>query len=398
MRSGAKEIIVTAALFLTGCGTVAQTTDSTVLVSSATESGHEPTSMKTPGKHFYTILLPGREGLQPTVLYNGDDRFFVGLAYNDLSSDWKADSTGCRQTAHLRYSVNQKAFSIGYEGIVNRLSGTWNLYATATYDWVKWTNFYGLGNETRQRTTDADYYRLRSRDAYFGLGFQHRFGRQNSLTLTPFYQRVQLLRNEDRFLSLAYPEEKTTSLYTAKNFIGLGAGLLLQRLNDLLLPTKGITFSSGINHTRNTAGSRSFTTYNADVKWYLPFLRRFVFVTENGGATVTGQPEFYQVNSIGGTALRGYRSDRFWGQTVFHNNNEVQYLFDAPAKFFKGKLGLTAFVDQGRVWLTGEESNVWHRGYGGGVLLAVYNKLYLAAQLGISNERKGFHFTLRRSL
>ena len=61
-------------------------------------------------------------------------------------------------------------------------------------------------------------------------------------------------------------------------------------------------------------------------------------------------------------------------------------------------MGVMAFGDAGRVWLDGEESNKWHSGYGGGLVLVPHNKIYLSAQYGISSERKGFHFTFRRAL
>jgi hypothetical protein len=32
------------------------------------------------------------------------------------------------------------------------------------------------------------------------------------------------------------------------------------------------------------------------------------------------------------------------------------------------RLGLFTFVDTGRVWLEGEDSNTWHTSYGGGLL------------------------------
>ena len=90
--------------------------------------------------------------------------------------------------------------------------------------------------------------------------------------------------------------------------------------------------------------------------------------------------------------------DVFGGETMFHNNNELQYIFNVENKFLKGKLGLLAFVDQGRVWKKGEQSDLWHYGYGGGIMVVPYHKLYFSVQYGISHERSGVHFEFRRSL
>lgn len=398
MRNRAKEKVgaMLLTLLLFGQLSFAQTSDSPVVLSTdpVTKSSFLPGT----GSPFYGLLHPGRKGLQPTLFYGSDDRLFAGFAYNDFSHDWEPGTRGRRQNAFARYSINQNAFSIGYKAIINQLFGQWNLIADVGYDWTKWTNFYGLGNETRQETDDANFYRVRSRDALLALGFQHALGRQSSLRLTPFYHRVQLLRNDDRYLARFVSEAKNDAMYDAKNFGGLGIELLLQQVNDLLLPTKGIALSSGITHTKNFSASRSVTHYSGNVKVYLPLLTHFVVAVENGAATLTGNPEFYQLNAIGGSSLRGYRRERFWGETSFHNNNELQYIFNAPGKLVRGKMGVLAFFDQGRVWKKGELSNTWHYGYGGGVLLVPHNKVYVSAQYGISNERQGFHFTLRRIL
>ena len=56
-----------------------------------------------------------------------------------------------------------------------------------------------------------------------------------------------------------------------------------------------------------------------------------------------------------------------------------------------GKIGLVAFYDAGRVWQPGEISDTWHTDYGGGLLLAPFNKLLANIAYGISKEKKMVH-------
>jgi hypothetical protein len=375
---------------------IAQTKDSTVIIAS-TDQEQIASPVILSGKTFYDVLNPDRHGIRPIILYSSDDRFFVGVNYNNISNNYIPDSAGSKHQVYTHYSITQKAFNIGYQGIVHRFTGQWNLFVDAGYDWIKWINFSGVGNESEVPESDRDYYRIRSSVLSVNTAFQHRIGKQSSILITPFFQRIKLLKDEDRFLSKESFNDPLEN-YEPNYFGGIRGDLLLQRLDDQLLPTKGVIFSTGVAHVRNTNGAKAFTNYNAYSRFYLPFLRHFVLSVENGGAAVIGEPEFYQLNSIGGNSLRGFRRDRFWGETVFHNNNELQYLFDAPAELFNGKLGLLAFVDQGRVWKKGEQSGKWHRGYGGGLIVVPYRKVFLSMQYGISNERTGFHFTLRRPL
>ena len=380
---------------------LAQTTDPTrsdsTLIISTTAEPLGGTPLTPSGIPFYDLINPSKEGFRPTALYSSNDRIFVGLRYNHFSDAWSPDSSGTKNRGYVHYSLGQKAMSIGYQGIFNHVVGKWNLFVDASYDWVRWTNFYGLGNNTLQITDDNNFYRVRSSEALLSTSLQRRLGKQSRISVTSYLQRLQLLQDPNRILSYT-GEGFLKSTYDPNNFLGFRTDLLLQRLNDLLLPTKGVTFSAGMTHIRNLDEAKLVTNYLAYFRFYVPLGRRFVFSVENGAATLVGEPEFYQYNSIGGNSLRGYRRDRFWGETVYHNNNELQYLFNAPAGLFRGKLGLLVFGDQGRVWKKGEQSNDWHYGYGGGIIIAPYQKAYFSVQYGISKERKGFHFEFRRSL
>src|SRR5829696_4907886 len=139
-------------LALSGYWCSAQHTDSVridsmlVLSAEATRVGGSPVNVSP--KHFYDMLNPFKEGIRPIILYNTADRFFVGVTYNHFSKQWKPDSAGVRSSIYVHYSIDQKAFSVGYQGIVHHFAGKWDLLFNAGYDWEKWINFYGAGNET----------------------------------------------------------------------------------------------------------------------------------------------------------------------------------------------------------------------------------------------------------
>ena len=117
------------------------------------------------------------------------------------------------------------------------------------------------------------------------------------------------------------------------------------------------------------------------------------------GTHVTGEPEFYQYASIGGSQnMRGFVRDRFWGQTGFYNTNELRWITNFRTYIMNGKIGLIGFVDDGRVWMPNENSDVWHVGYGGGVLLAPFNKFALSVSYGISDEDQLIHLRINKLL
>jgi hypothetical protein len=61
-------------------------------------------------------------------------------------------------------------------------------------------------------------------------------------------------------------------------------------------------------------------------------------------------------------------------------------LADLNGYIFRGKIGLSAFTDDGRVWMPEEQSSTWHVGYGGGLWYIPYNRLSFTATYARSQE------------
>jgi hypothetical protein len=346
----------------------------------------------------FDVFKYDRKGFSPSVFYSREDRLYAGLSYKVTNHRWRKEPFANKHEVFTRYSFNQSAFNVGYEGQVNQFIGKWNLLLNGTYDWVRWTNFFGLGNETKQVTDDRDFYRIRSQDGLGYIGLQRTIGKQSSITFTPFYETIKLLTDTGRFLMKSFITGNGSENFVRKHFAGVGVELDLKKWNDLVLPTKGINLSTSVRRVYNIRDEKSFTNYSGNLQFFLPIAKWLVLSVNNGAATVQGEPEFYQLNSIGGNRLRGFRRERFWGQTVFHNNNELQFIFDAKNTLVNGKAGFMLFADQGRVWLKGEDSDKWHRGYGAGIILVPMNKTFISVQYGISEDDKVIHLNFRRQL
>ena len=350
-------------------------------------------------RYQYDAFVYDKKGISPTVFYSREDRIYAGISYKATDYKWRRSPFASKHELFVRYSFNQNAFNLGYEAVVHQFMGKWSLLVNGTYDWVRWTNFFGLGNETEQLTNDRDFYRIRSQDGLGYLGFRRGIGKQSSITITPFYETIKLLKDTGRFLiKQFYGGNGSHQDFIRKHFTGAGIELDLRRWNDLLVPSRGISFFTTARQVYNIRDEKHFTSIYGSLQIFLPLARWLTLSVNNGAATVQGEPEFYQLNAIGGNLLRGYRRERFWGHTTFHNNNELQWLFNVRGRLFNGRMGFTAFADQGRVWLKGETSDQWHYGYGGGLVLVPFNRLFISVQYGISKDDKVIHLNFRRAL
>ena len=226
------------------------------------------------------------------------------------------------------------------------------------------------------------------------------FNKVHFVEFSPFYQHVDIRLKDSQFVtSYLHQQYLSAKDVERKHFMGGTASYNYTKRNDPLSPTKGFVFSAAASYTKNVKSTdqtdRDFYRYSSSAAFYLPLSQVITLAARVGGATLQGDPEFYQLNRLGGNEnLRGFRRQRFYGKHSFYNNNEVRVLWPTQNRHFDGKLGFVAFVDQGRVWQPGEHSNTWHVGYGGGPVIQIFNQLLLNVSYGFSKEDRVLHLRL----
>lgn len=330
-------------------------------------------------RYKYDAFQYDKKGIKFSAFYNRADKIYVGVGYGWQKNKWRRQPFAHEHTIVTRYSIPQGAFNFLYKGRVNQFIGKWDLDLKAHYDFIFWANFFGIGNETEQITDNRDYYRTRSRDGYASASLLHEIGKSSLIELKGFYQLVKIMNDPERFVAKTYSATDKT-LYDKKDFGGGAVNFIIQNVNDRIVPTKGIDFLANVSYTQNLSDKdRTVTRYEGMFNFYLPVLKNLVLVIRSGGATLSGKPEFYQLNTLGGSDnLRGFRRDRFAGKSMLYNANELQWLFNFRSRLFNGKAGLFGLYDEGRVWHPGEESDTWHTAYGGGIMFAPFNKFMIA--------------------
>ena len=338
-------------------------------------------------------------GIGPVLYYSHEDKLHVGLAYKRLRHAWRKDPFASKQRLQVNYSLNQKAFSFIYEGNFHEIMGKWNLLVNGNYDLMRWTNFFGLGNETLEVIKTKNYYQVESRDVFASVELNHPIGKRGSISFGPVYHMVRVLENKDRFIA-QMNSHLPTEMFNESHFGGVRGTISFSHLNDEVLPTKGINFTTAAQYLKNIEETgKHVVHYNAEMHAYIPVFKNLILVLRPAAATVTGQPEFYQHVSIGGSqSLRGYKRDRFWGKTSFYSANELRYLFNVRSFLFNGKAGLVGFYDAGRVWNKNESSDLWHTGSGGGLLISPFNKFMLSVLYGLSTDGGRIHLAFSGKL
>lgn len=342
-----------------------------------------------------------RKGFMPIFFYNNPDRFFVGVNYQIKKYKWRKEPYAWTQKMGARYSISQNAFSAFWEAMVPNVIGKWNGTLHADYDAIRWTNFYGKGNETKYLSNDVNYYRLRSEEVYANAALNRIFGR-NNVQISGFYQRVKNRNDTDRFLAKVFTNSK--EIYLPNTYAGLQLTYSFVALKDSVVPEKGFTFLANAVYANNFTQKEFYQRYNAQTQIYVPLITHVSLAIRLGGETIvndavlsSAQP--YEHAIIGGQRnLRGYRRERFWGKTAFYNSNELRFITPFRSYLMTGKIGVFAFFDQGRVWMPGEKSDKMHVSWGPGIMIAPFNRYNVAVTYGITEEIRLVQIRLNRLL
>ena len=325
--------------------------------------------------------------------------FSLSLGWGETRHDWKKEPAGKEHSIKLKYSINRAAVYIDYRTTFYQLLGRWNAFIGAGAGVPKVVNFFGVGNETSFETYDRSFFRLRSHEYYGKLGINRIMG-NSQVEFSGFYQSIKIKLDTNRIISKFAHTGNGFSDLSRKNFVGADLSYKYQNVDHPVVPAKGFRFMSAATYTYNlTTPDHSFTRLTSDASVYIPLIKFISLGIRAGGAANIGDAEFYQLNILGSHEnLRGFRKYRFYGKQAFYNNNELRFMFNARNKVFNGRYGLVTFIDNGRVWYPGENSNKWHTAYGAGAFVSLFNKVVLSGSYGISKEDKvismyiGFYF------
>ncbi|HET6994589.1 MAG TPA: BamA/TamA family outer membrane protein [Chitinophagaceae bacterium] len=353
----------------------------------------------SPDTTIHTFNYYGHEinkrGLMPSISFTDEDQVYVGIGYKILRYKWKRPPFAAKHFIDLHYSLSQKSLSLGYTGEFPNLINKWNLSLSGNFDAIRWTNFFGLGNETAIPVYRRNFYQLRTREWFASAGINRQFGR-STVSIGGFFQSVKIIDDKERYVAAIFrSEDKNT--FDDNKYAGIQATYSFLNVNDSIVPTRGISFLTNASLFRNISKGELFQKYMAKLQFYIPFGNKFSLAVKAGASTIRCNDEvlnsarFYEHSVIGGAInLRGYRWQRFWGQSAFFNNNELRYITNIKTHWLNAKTGLILFFDAGRVWMPGENSTTLHTSYGPAFLFAPFNALSLTFSYGMAKESKIF--------
>jgi hypothetical protein len=315
----------------------------------------------------------------------------VSINFRYATQPWRKAEYENDHLLSINYGFLRGALNAGYIGRLRQFVGKWDAILKARLDIPSVENFYGVGNNTVNDTkTGRTYYSTKSTRLYGSIGVGRMIALHHVVEFSAFYQQVQINHN-----NVLTDFHEDPSVFGAKQFAGLEAGYWYEHVDNHIFPTRGLRFRLGGGYVQNLQETdRSFLKATSALSFYVPLGSAFSIAVRGGGGIISGDADYYHLNTLGGNEnLRGYGRERFFGKDCFYNNNELRWVVPTSNYVFKGKIGLLAFYDNGRVWQPGEISNLWHHGYGGGLIIIPFERAALTGTYGTSSE--GGHILLQ---
>ncbi len=336
-----------------------------------------------------------------SVGFNLDDGVYLGGWMKIIQHGFRKTPYKNSHTFTVNHALASKAFNFRYNaefiGAVGRKS---DLLFEADFKAPNISNFFGYGTKTiydKSKPGKFRYYWTRYSLGDFSLLLRRNFSEKVIATIGPLFEYFSMdstdKNNRTRNIVKTPPADLNLSTAFANQYyFGGRFSIIADTRDNRILPSKGIYWQTTLRYLSGlNDASYDVTQLNSDLSFYIPLIKNYVVLVDRIGAGHNfGDFEFYQAQYLGNEDnLRGYRKNRFAGQSKLYNNLELRIrLSNFKTYLFPGSLGILAFYDTGRIWADNDDSNKWLSGYGGGFWISPLKRLVFSITYAVSKEDK----------
>ncbi|MFH6934683.1 metallophosphoesterase [Flavobacterium sp. FlaQc-30] len=318
----------------------------------------------------------------PNIGYNPDDGVKLGFNVNYTVNNFKQNPYTQKHVLNGFYYFATGGLEFNYAAHFPGLLGKWVIDVESQYTTPNFAmNYFGYGNESQNNDEEfgMDYNRVRIRKFNVSGAIRH-VGRYGSeFSVQPIFQKMTVEETENRYIDI--PNIVNPMVFDSQTFGGLKVKYQFKNSDFAAKPTLGMAFMIAATWTTNLSDTKqNFPTMESILGFThkIDHNGKLVLATYlKGKAILNNNYEFYQGAALGGdTDLRGYRNDRFLGNSYFSQSSDLRLSLGkiertvAPLTY-----GILGGFDYGRIWLDGENSRKWHQDYGGGLWLNAINVL-----------------------
>lgn len=323
--------------------------------------------------------------------------------------------------------INSIKSFVSYTGKFRQPVADFDARVNFNYSGLQLLRFNGFGNET-EVPHPPSYYKVEQKTLEIAPALEFRAVERNEETsgngpgslrskvtvdFGPIlkYSNTPLESNKGRFVA-----STVESPYGTGSFAQVGARgeFTYDTRNNPGYPDRGVRIRAGAAVYPGVWDVEStFASIDGEVSTYLtarvpadPTL-----ALRGGARRLWGSFPFFESAFLGGPGavgsgtsignLRGFRKNRFAGETALFGNSELRLVLARIKLLFRGELGVFGIADAGRVFYDGDPpgADQWHASFGGGFWLSLLKRRHTLSLAVVNGDdltgvylRAGFMF------
>ncbi|HET7292298.1 MAG TPA: hypothetical protein VFM88_07730 [Vicinamibacteria bacterium] len=309
-----------------------------------------------------------------------DIDFLFGAGFTRTSWGFRKYPWETMHSATLSYSTGEKKFKGQYAGQYRLTNERLLLRTDLLGSGIEHVNFFGFGNETPDAEKDVS----RTQQDTFSFFPSLRFGSSHTFEgfLGPELKWVSAPTDTDTILNQQQPYGagdfgevlvRGGFEFDSRGRQGPLTGLVATQAASQAKPrrTSGVRLKAEGSYVPEAWDVTSaFGNVEGSLAGYLGN-NRAILALRVGGEKVWGEYPWFESAQLGGSSdLRGFDSKRFAGDASIYVNTELRFwLGTRRTPILPLRWGVFGFYDTGRVYFEDEESDDWHYGWGGGLLM-----------------------------
>ncbi len=228
--------------------------------------------------------------------YNIEDGLMVGVSMLRRTHSFRKEPFATEHRLSTLYAISHGSYLIRYNGQFNEVLGKFDVLPNLSFVNPVLNNFFGLGNETKKDPEKSlDFYRVRYKYVQADVLLRKRLNQILHVSGGPMIYHYWNKYEDNSARILAKPELiglDSSSVYSQKTYLGGKMGILINNLDNVLLPTRGInwytefTAQGGLSET-----SKPFTSLvsHMDVHAAVSDPAKLVAVLRVGGGHIIQQ-------------------------------------------------------------------------------------------------------------
>jgi hypothetical protein len=300
-----------------------------------------------------------------------------------VRTDWSGKAVPYRNWTRLRaaYGTGSSRFIVELKNELRWATSPLQVRLSAVASGVGAIYYHGLGNETSSDRSRS-YYRAA----------QTQYGVAPTVVL-PLSNRVRVGTGLE-FKWVKTPLDTALFIgvdrpYGTPSFgeTGLTGQLVFDSRDVTGAPRSGAHLSlDGAWYPVIGNGAGTFGTVTGSASGFLtpPWWQAMTIAARVAGTATFGDVPYFEAAFIGGShSVRGLPRGRYSGDQSLLGNLDLRWRLSRVQFVMPWDFGLLGLADVGRVFVSGEHSDVWHPSYGGGIWLALLDRS-LAASLAVA--------------